>query len=60
MCSERPILNAHKGMKYLTKLCLGLSHFREHKFKQSTLNAFCSCSLDVETNTHVFTLLLLF
>ena len=37
------------------KLRLGLSHLREHKFKhsfQDTLNSFCSCGLDVETNTY--------
>ena len=39
------------------KLRLGLSHLREHKFKhsfQDTLNSFCSCGLDVETNTYFF------
>ena len=37
------------------QLLLGLSHLREHKFKhsfQDTLNLFCSCGLDVETNMH--------
>ena len=46
-----------KGMKYFTRLRLGLTHLREHKFKhsfQDTLNPFCSCGLDVETNTHLF------
>ena len=46
-----------KGIKYLTRLRLGLSHFREYKLKhifQDTLNPFCSCGLDVETNTHFF------
>ena len=46
-----------KGIEYLTRLRLGLSHLYEHKFKQSfqdTLNPFCSCGLDVEVNTHFF------
>ena len=46
-----------KGIKYLKKLRVGLSHLREHKFKhsfQNTLNTFCSCGLDVETNMHFF------
>ena len=44
-----------RGIKYITRLHLGLSHLREHKFKhsfQDTLNLFCSCDLDVETNMH--------
>ena len=46
-----------KGIKYLTRLCLCLSHLLEHKLKhsfQDTLNPFCSCGLDVETNMHFF------
>ena len=46
-----------KGIKYLTRLCCGLSYLNEHKFKQSfqdTLNPFCLCGLNVETNTHFF------
>ena len=57
--SPNSVFNCHscKGIKYLTKLRLGLSHLREHKFKQSfqdTPNPFCSCGLDGETNTHFF------
>ena len=53
------VFNSHncKGIKLVTRLRLGLSHLREHKFKhsfQDTLNSFCSCGLDVETNTHFF------
>ena len=47
----------YKGTKYLTSLRLGLSHLREHEFKhsfQDTLNPFCSCGLDAETNTYFF------
>ena len=46
-----------KGIKYLTRLCCGLSYLNEDKFKQSfqdTLNPFCLCGLNVETNTHFF------
>ena len=41
----------------LTRLRLGLTHLREHKFKysfQDTLNPFRLCCLDVDTNTHFF------
>ena len=53
------VFNYHncKGIKYLTRLRLCLNHLREHKFKhnfQDTLNPFCSCGLDVETNMHFF------
>ena len=57
--SPNSAFNCHnyKGIKYHTRLCLGLSHLREHKFKhsfQDTLNPFCSCGLDFEANTHYF------
>ena len=53
--SPNSVFNCHncKGIKYLTRLRLCLSHLREHKFKhsfQDTLNPFCLCGLDVETN----------
>ena len=44
-------------MKLETRLRLGLSHLREHKFKhsfQDTLNPLCSCGLDIETTSHYF------
>ena len=43
------------GVKLLTRLRLGLSHLREHKFKhsfQDTLNPLCSCGKEVETTFH--------
>ena len=57
--SPNSVFNCHncKGIKYLTRLRLGLSHLREHKFKhsfQDTFNPFCSCGLDIETNMHFF------
>ena len=46
-----------KGIKYLTRLRLGLSHLYEHKFKnnfQDTLNPLCTCSCDVEKKYAIF------
>ena len=43
------------GIKLVTRLHLGLSHLREHKFKhnfQNTLNPLSSCGMDVESSTH--------
>ena len=60
--STNKVFNFHncKGIKYLTRLRLtrlSVNHLHEQKFKhnfQDTLNPFCSCGLDVETNTHFF------
>ena len=44
-----------KGIKYLTRLRLGLSHLPEHKFKHGffdSLNPICNCRLDIETMCH--------
>ena len=46
--STNSLFNCHnpKGIKLITRLRLGLSHLREHKFKhsfQDSLNPFCSC-----------------
>ena len=44
-----------KGIKILTRLRLGLSHLREHKFKHGfldSLNPICSCGQNIETSTH--------
>ena len=55
--SPNDIFNCHnpKGVKLLTRLRLGLSHLRDHKFKhsfQDSLNPICNCGTDVETTTH--------
>ena len=55
--SPNSIFSFHnpKGVKLLTRLMLGLSHLRDHKFKQSfqdSLNPICNCGVDVETTTH--------
>ena len=45
----------NKGIKHITRLRLGLSHLRDHKFKDGfldSLNPICSCGLDVETTCH--------
>ena len=44
-----------KGIKHLTRLRLGLSHLRDHKFKHGfldSLNPICSCGFDIETACH--------
>ena len=55
---EMVALNAMQfGLKFVTRLRLGLSHLREHKFKhsfQDSINPLCSCSLDVESTIHYF------
>ena len=43
--------------KLLTRLRLGFSHLREHKFNhnfQDTMNPLCPCSLESESPTHFF------
>ena len=45
----------HKGIKLLTRLSLGFSHLREHKFKhsfQDCLNPLCFYGNEIETSTH--------
>ena len=45
------------GIKYLTRLRLGLSHLSDHKFRhnfQDCLNPLCPCSLKVESTIHLF------
>ena len=49
--------NSSKGLKFFTRLRLGLSHLREHKFKhsfQDSINPLCSCSLDIESTIHSY------
>ena len=45
-----------RGVKSPTRLRLGSSHFREHKFKngfQDSLNPICSCGNDIKTLAHL-------
>ena len=44
-----------KGIKHLTRLRLGLSNLRYHKFKHGfldSLNPICGCGFDIETTCH--------
>ena len=55
--SPNSVYNCHnpRGICLITRLRLGLSHLREHKFKhgfQDTLNPLCSCGNDVESAEH--------
>ena len=43
------------GIKLITRLRLGLSHLRDHKFKHNfldCLNPICCCGQDIETTVH--------
>ena len=45
------------GIKLLTRLRLGLSQLREHKFRHNfkdNLNPLCCCSIEAETTLHFF------
>ena len=51
------MFNAHNphGIKLLTRLQVGLSHLREHKFRhnfQDSLDPFCNCGRHIETTIH--------
>ena len=46
-----------KGIKFITRLRLCLSHLREHKFKhsfQDTMNPLCNCGQGIESSTNFF------
>ena len=48
-------ISNYKGIKLLTRLRVGLSHFCEHKYKhsfQDSLNLICNCGKDIETSSH--------
>ena len=56
-------LNNPYGLKLLTRLRLGLSHLRYHKFRhdfQDCINPICVCGLEIETATHLLLHCLLF
>ena len=47
--------NNPKGLKFIIRLRLDLSHLTEHKFKygfQHTINSLCSCGLHIESTEH--------
>ena len=48
-------VESSEGLKFLTRIRLGLSHFAEHKFRhnfQDCINPTCSYSQETETSTH--------
>ena len=48
-------INNSYGLKLLTRLRLGLSHLRYHKFRHNfrvCIYPMCDCGLDIETATH--------
>ena len=50
-------INDSVGVKLLTRLRLGFSHFREHKFRHGfrhILNPLFPCSIEAETTAHYF------
>ena len=56
--SPNSVNNCHnpKGLKFITRLGLGLSHLRKRKFKhsfQDTINPLCSCGIDIESTEHL-------
>ena len=56
--SPNSTFNVHNphGIKLLTRLRVGLSHLREHRFRhnfQDYLDPFCNCSWHIETTIHV-------
>ena len=47
----------HKGIRLRTRLRLGLSRLREHKFNhnfQNCINPLCSCAMDIESTSDFF------
>ena len=57
--SSNSFYNCHNpvGITYITRIGLGLSHLREHKFKhsfQDSINPICNCGNDVESPIHFF------
>ena len=51
------IYNIHNplGIKYLTRLRIGLGHLKEHKFRRSfqdSIDLICSCVSGMEKTTH--------
>jgi len=55
--SPNSVFNCHhpQGLKFLTRLRLGLSHLRKHKFNhnfQDSVNPICKCGQEFETTSH--------
>ena len=57
--SPNSTFNVHNphGIKLLTRLGVGLSHLREHRFRhnfQGSLGPICNCGRHIETTIHFF------
>ena len=51
------IIHNPLGVKYLTRLRIGFSHLKEHKFKynfQDSIGSMCSCISGIETTINFF------
>ena len=63
--SAKQITNTNnlKNFKFLTRLRLGLSHLKSHRFTHnflSCINPLCSCSSEIESLSHFFVLSLFY
>ena len=50
-------INNPLGLKLLTRVRIGFSHLKEHKFKhnfQDSVDPLCSCGNDIESTVHFF------
>ena len=50
-------INNSLELKFLTRLRIGFSHIKEHKFKhnfQDSVDPLCSCGNDIESTVHFF------
>ena len=48
-------VDSSEGLKFPTRIRLGLSHLADHKFShnfQDCINSVCSCGQEIETSTH--------
>ena len=55
--TPRSFFNNHKRIRLMTRVRLGLSHLRKHKFShyfQNFINPLCSCSMDIESASYFF------
>ena len=55
--SPNSVYNCHnpKGLKFIIRFRLGLSHLREHKIKysfQDTFRPLCNCGVNIESTEH--------
>ena len=56
-CNNVFKINNPLGLKLLTRLRIGFSHLKEHKFQhnfQDSVDPLCSCRIDIELTVHFF------